>query len=160
MENLVRGCHNHLLSDSGESRNRGECDINRWKVNVTTLNKQNSVRMLSPIRVGIWHSLLSHGRDGERYKNPMQIRIDKMRDKCYVSIYMLCCLGILKQTCFKLLQLFYWFDACHYSFTENDSEANLSSEKLQKLGWKYRPLEEILRDAVLNYEEKGILCKA
>lgn len=52
--------------------------------------------MLSPIRVGIWRSLLSHGRDGERYKNPMQIHIDKMRDKCYVSIYMLCCLGILK----------------------------------------------------------------
>ncbi|KAJ0025941.1 hypothetical protein Pint_09173 [Pistacia integerrima] len=46
------------------------------------------------------------------------------------------------------------------SFTEDDYEANLSSERLQKLGWKYRPLEEILRDAVVNYEEKGILHKA
>ncbi|XP_031270241.1 cinnamoyl-CoA reductase 2-like [Pistacia vera] len=46
------------------------------------------------------------------------------------------------------------------SFTEDDYEANLSSERLQKLGWKYRPLEEILRDAVMNYEEKGILHKA
>lgn len=33
----------------------------------------------------------------------------------------------------------------------------LSSEKLKNLGWKYRPLEETLVDAVKNYEETGAL---
>lgn len=35
----------------------------------------------------------------------------------------------------------------------------LSSEKLQKLGWKYRPLEETLADSVQSYLEIGVLGK-
>lgn len=45
------------------------------------------------------------------------------------------------------------------SFTKEDEELKLSSGKLQNLGWKYRPLEEIIRDSVKNYEETGILPK-
>lgn len=45
------------------------------------------------------------------------------------------------------------------SFTKVDEELKLSSGKLQNLGWKYRPLEEIIRDSVKNYEETGILPK-
>lgn len=47
---------------------------------------------------------------------------------------------------------------CTYdSFTEVEEEVKLSSEKLQKLGWKYRPLEETVDDAVRSYEERGLL---
>ncbi|XP_034702438.1 cinnamoyl-CoA reductase 2-like [Vitis riparia] len=35
----------------------------------------------------------------------------------------------------------------------------LSSEKLQGLGWKYRPLEETLVDAVKSFQENGFLPK-
>ncbi|KAH7566977.1 hypothetical protein JRO89_XS07G0002700 [Xanthoceras sorbifolium] len=45
------------------------------------------------------------------------------------------------------------------SFTEVDDNNKLSSEKLQELGWKYRPLEESIVDAVKNYEERGLLLK-
>ncbi|ESR46472.1 hypothetical protein WN944_007449 [Citrus x changshan-huyou] len=45
------------------------------------------------------------------------------------------------------------------SFTKVDEELRLSSGKLQNLGWKYRPLEESIRDSVKNYEEAGILHK-
>lgn len=43
--------------------------------------------------------------------------------------------------------------------TEVVDDMKMSSDKLQKLGWKYRPLEETIADAVKNYEESGILCK-
>nr|CAD1831293.1 unnamed protein product [Ananas comosus var. bracteatus] len=39
----------------------------------------------------------------------------------------------------------------------DDDEAPLSSEKLQKLGWRFRPLEESLRDSVEYYEAAGLL---
>ncbi|KAK1553942.1 hypothetical protein Q3G72_005540 [Acer saccharum] len=43
------------------------------------------------------------------------------------------------------------------SFNEVETKMNVSSAKLQNLGWKYRPLEETLIDAVNNYEETGAL---
>ncbi|KAF3448164.1 hypothetical protein FNV43_RR08875 [Rhamnella rubrinervis] len=43
------------------------------------------------------------------------------------------------------------------SFTEVDEEVKLSSEKLQKLGWKYRPIEETVDDSFKSYEERGLL---
>ncbi|XP_059636469.1 cinnamoyl-CoA reductase 1-like [Cornus florida] len=43
------------------------------------------------------------------------------------------------------------------SFTEVKQDAKISSEKLQNLGWKFRPLEETIVDAVKNYEESGLL---
>lgn len=43
------------------------------------------------------------------------------------------------------------------SFTEEEEGINLSSEKLQRLGWSYRPLEETLTDSVESYQKTGIL---
>ncbi|XP_034677542.1 cinnamoyl-CoA reductase 2-like [Vitis riparia] len=43
------------------------------------------------------------------------------------------------------------------NFTEVEEVENLSSEKLQKLGWSYRPLEESLVDSIKSYKEAGIL---
>ncbi|XP_010269754.1 PREDICTED: cinnamoyl-CoA reductase 1-like [Nelumbo nucifera] len=45
------------------------------------------------------------------------------------------------------------------NFKEVMAEENYSSEKLQKLGWKYRSLEESLSDSVRSYQEAGILDK-
>lgn len=45
------------------------------------------------------------------------------------------------------------------SFKEVRKVLKLSSEKLQTLGWKYRPLEESLVDAVENYRELGVLSR-
>lgn len=42
-------------------------------------------------------------------------------------------------------------------FTEIEEDLKLSSEKLKNLGWKYRPLEDSIVDAVNNYRERGIL---
>ncbi|KAM3307578.1 hypothetical protein P3S67_009321 [Capsicum chacoense] len=42
------------------------------------------------------------------------------------------------------------FDACFTNVTE---DASFCSEKLQKLGWQYRPLEETLTDAVESYKQ-------
>ncbi|KAF9614868.1 hypothetical protein IFM89_020965 [Coptis chinensis] len=41
--------------------------------------------------------------------------------------------------------------------TEFDENLDLTTEKLQKLGWRYRALEETLEDSVKSYQEKGIL---
>lgn len=50
---------------------------------------------------------------------------------------------------------------CFYiigSFTAGDGiDQRLSSEKLEKLGWSYRPLEETLVDSVESYKQAGIL---
>ncbi|XP_042494919.1 cinnamoyl-CoA reductase 1-like [Macadamia integrifolia] len=43
------------------------------------------------------------------------------------------------------------------NFTEVDEGPKMSSEKLQRLGWKFRPLEETLVDAVKSYQEAGLL---
>ncbi|XP_027344755.1 cinnamoyl-CoA reductase 2-like [Abrus precatorius] len=40
---------------------------------------------------------------------------------------------------------------------EVDDYKSFSSEKLQRLGWKYRPLEETLLDSVESYREAGLL---
>ncbi|CAL5338447.1 hypothetical protein CsSME_00021980 [Camellia sinensis var. sinensis] len=49
----------------------------------------------------------------------------------------------------------------YYNYPKNFSEVkeriNLSSSKLQKLGWKFRSFEETLADAVKDYEEYGLL---
>jgi len=43
------------------------------------------------------------------------------------------------------------------SFVEVDDDSVFSSEKLQKLGWTMRPIEETLRDTVESYKAFGIL---
>ncbi|KAK3014334.1 hypothetical protein RJ639_008927 [Escallonia herrerae] len=43
------------------------------------------------------------------------------------------------------------------SFTEGKEVEQLSSEKLQRLGWSYRPLEETLTDSIESYRLFGIL---
>ncbi|XP_057489973.1 cinnamoyl-CoA reductase 1-like isoform X2 [Actinidia eriantha] len=42
-------------------------------------------------------------------------------------------------------------------FTEGKEEEKICSEKLQKLGWQYRPLEETLVDSVESYRQSGLL---
>ncbi|KAG6402380.1 hypothetical protein SASPL_134573 [Salvia splendens] len=42
-------------------------------------------------------------------------------------------------------------------FKEGKELPQLSSEKLQGLGWKYNPLKETLADSVENYKEKGLV---
>ncbi|XP_076958577.1 cinnamoyl-CoA reductase 1-like [Bidens hawaiensis] len=44
-------------------------------------------------------------------------------------------------------------------FTGNGAYPRLNSEKLLKLGWSYRPLEETIVDTIKNYEETGLLDK-
>uniref|UniRef100_A0A0E0AC04 NAD-dependent epimerase/dehydratase domain-containing protein n=1 Tax=Oryza glumipatula TaxID=40148 RepID=A0A0E0AC04_9ORYZ len=43
------------------------------------------------------------------------------------------------------------------SFVGGEDERILSSKKLQKLGWKFRTVEECLRDSVQSYKAAGIL---
>lgn len=43
------------------------------------------------------------------------------------------------------------------NFTEGREEDMTSSEKLQRLGWSYRPLEETLIDSIESYKKAGIL---
>ena len=43
------------------------------------------------------------------------------------------------------------------NYTEVDDFRMLSSEKLQNLGWKYRPIEETIIDSVESYMEAGLL---
>ncbi|PKI33830.1 hypothetical protein CRG98_045782 [Punica granatum] len=43
------------------------------------------------------------------------------------------------------------------NFAECEYPHQLSSEKLQKLGWTYRPLEETLVDSIENYRQRGLL---
>ncbi|KAJ0654720.1 putative NAD-dependent epimerase/dehydratase, NAD(P)-binding domain superfamily [Helianthus annuus] len=45
------------------------------------------------------------------------------------------------------------------SFTGQSAYPPLNSEKLLKLGWNYRPLEETIVDNIKNYEETGLLEK-
>ncbi|KAM0014626.1 putative NAD-dependent epimerase/dehydratase, NAD(P)-binding domain superfamily [Helianthus debilis subsp. tardiflorus] len=44
-------------------------------------------------------------------------------------------------------------------FTGQSAYPPLNSEKLLKLGWNYRPLEETIVDSIKNYEETGLLEK-
>ncbi|XAR64293.1 hypothetical protein NMG60_11024573 [Bertholletia excelsa] len=48
---------------------------------------------------------------------------------------------------------------CPKNFIEEKEYVNLSSEKLEKLGWKCRPLGETIVDAVKNFEEIGLVGK-
>lgn len=43
------------------------------------------------------------------------------------------------------------------NFIEVENETRLSSEKLQRLGWRYRPLEETLIDSIESYRAAGLL---
>ncbi|KAG6704513.1 hypothetical protein I3843_07G131100 [Carya illinoinensis] len=49
----------------------------------------------------------------------------------------------------------------HYNypknFTEVQEEVRMSSEKLQRLGWSYRPLKDTLIDSVESYRQAGLL---
>ncbi|XP_077215789.1 cinnamoyl-CoA reductase 1-like [Tasmannia lanceolata] len=45
------------------------------------------------------------------------------------------------------------------SYIEGEEEQNMSSEKLQSLGWKCRPLEETLSDSVVYFQEAGLVDK-
>ncbi|XP_011625419.1 cinnamoyl-CoA reductase 2-like [Amborella trichopoda] len=46
-------------------------------------------------------------------------------------------------------------------FTDGEEDAvQLSSEKLQRLGWKLRPLEETLLDSVKYFEEAGLVSRS
>ncbi|XP_047956747.1 cinnamoyl-CoA reductase 1-like [Salvia hispanica] len=42
-------------------------------------------------------------------------------------------------------------------YKEGKDTPQLSSEKLQGLGWKYKPLKETLFDSVENYKKKGLI---
>lgn len=52
--------------------------------------------------------------------------------------------------------MFFFID---FRFVEVDEEQNtrFSSEKLEKLGWTFRPMEETLRDSFESYIGLGIL---
>ena len=43
------------------------------------------------------------------------------------------------------------------SFVDVGEDIRLNCEKLQTLGWRYRPLEESLIDSVKSYEVAGLL---
>ncbi|KAL8144174.1 hypothetical protein V2J09_017206 [Rumex salicifolius] len=43
------------------------------------------------------------------------------------------------------------------SWTESNEKLDVSSEKLKRLGWSYRPLEETLIEAVESYKETGLV---
>lgn len=44
------------------------------------------------------------------------------------------------------------------SLSEGETEEDkLSSEKVERLGWSFRPLEETLIDAIENYRKAGLL---
>ncbi|XVF74050.1 hypothetical protein PTKIN_Ptkin13bG0030400 [Pterospermum kingtungense] len=43
------------------------------------------------------------------------------------------------------------------SFIEKGEESMISSEKLQRLGWSYRPLEETFVDSIESYKNAGIV---
>lgn len=50
-----------------------------------------------------------------------------------------------------------FFISMFCSFVETDGNITCSSEKLQKLGWTFRAIEETLRDSVESYKAFGIL---
>lgn len=58
--------------------------------------------------------------------------------------------------CRDLLCCVFFID---FRFVEVDEEQNtrFSSEKLEKLGWTFRPMEETLRDSFESYIGLGIL---
>ncbi|KAK4428275.1 Cinnamoyl-CoA reductase 1 [Sesamum alatum] len=43
------------------------------------------------------------------------------------------------------------------SYKEVSDSSEMSSEKLQRLGWKYRPLQETLVDSVESYRQSGLI---
>ncbi|XP_077210446.1 cinnamoyl-CoA reductase 1-like [Tasmannia lanceolata] len=45
------------------------------------------------------------------------------------------------------------------NYIEVDEDLKLSSEKMKRLGWKYRPLEDTLADTVSCFQEAGLLDK-
>ena len=58
---------------------------------------------------------------------------------------------------FLVLLLYDLNHSCIGSFIEVGEDDMLSSEKLQTLGWSYRPLEETLVDSIESYKKAGIL---
>lgn len=43
------------------------------------------------------------------------------------------------------------------SFIDIDEEMSTSSEKLQRLGWRFTPLDETLADSLKSYRDAGLL---
>ncbi|XP_031405361.1 cinnamoyl-CoA reductase 1-like [Punica granatum] len=56
----------------------------------------------------------------------------------------------------KLKSLYPDFSYLH-NFVESRHNFLMTSEKLQKLGWTYRPLQEMLVDSIENYREAALL---
>ncbi|KAI6688529.1 hypothetical protein NL676_025357 [Syzygium grande] len=63
------------------------------------------------------------------------------------------------KTCDLVVKLMssYPNDSYPQNFSETDEEDRLSSAKLQRLGWSYRPLEETLVDSIESYQKAGLL---
>ncbi|GLT35295.1 hypothetical protein SLA2020_097620 [Shorea laevis] len=61
------------------------------------------------------------------------------------------------KSCDLLDKLRTLYPNCNYPkrFTEGGEDELLSSGKLQRLGWRYRPLEETLIDSIENYKKKS-----
>ncbi|XP_047313459.1 cinnamoyl-CoA reductase 1-like [Impatiens glandulifera] len=57
----------------------------------------------------------------------------------------------------EMLKNIYPHDKYPHKFSDEKNGNEISSEKLQKLGWTFRALEETLVDSVNNYKEDGIL---
>lgn len=58
---------------------------------------------------------------------------------------------------FSLLLISHFIHLCTARFIEVNEGEELRPEKLQKLGWSYRPLEETLVDSVESYRQAGIV---
>ncbi|XP_028766451.1 cinnamoyl-CoA reductase 1-like [Neltuma alba] len=65
--------------------------------------------------------------------------------------------GIMPNEVAEKLRRIYPNYAYPKSFVEVGDRIKLSSEKLQKLGWRYRPLEETLVDSVESFKAAGLL---
>ncbi|TVU43078.1 hypothetical protein EJB05_09514, partial [Eragrostis curvula] len=47
--------------------------------------------------------------------------------------------------------------SCPKSFVEVEDSITYNTDKLQKLGWSFRPIDETIRDSVECYRDLGIL---
>jgi hypothetical protein len=60
-------------------------------------------------------------------------------------------------TFLTLVGTYYFRVSMFCSFVEVEGNFVINSEKLQKLGWTFRPIEETLRDCVESYKTFGFL---
>ncbi|PWZ05916.1 Cinnamoyl-CoA reductase 1 [Zea mays] len=57
----------------------------------------------------------------------------------------------------RLLRSWYPTYQCATKFVQVSHEPAFSSNKLQALGWKFRPFEETLRDSVESFKAAGVI---